>query len=317
MRVFKGDLRDDVDRLAFGPGVRLAASAVGSNQVDVWDAATGLQADAWAARGCSVTDLGFLPSGQVLVCVTGHPLQVIDPNAEMYGLIFPGAEDRSGQEPAVLVATGGDRVFALHGQRRPFVGDFTVAAWKPAVQGKYEVAWQVNSGEAVAAIAASNHGMVAVATRTASRWQSRRVRAELTLYDATTGVPHSSLTERTINSWQPNDRLRFFPDGERVVALAFGVVHVWETQSGDYLGQFRTPYGSGRITDVAIHPSGKVLLTSSDDHRARLWDATSFTELTAWEWSIGKLHSIAVSADGALAVAGGENGRIVVWDLDL
>ncbi|MCI0701991.1 MAG: hypothetical protein L0241_12990 [Planctomycetia bacterium] len=314
MRVFRGDLRHDVDRLAFGPGVRLAASAVRSNQVDVWDAVTGIQADAWSARGCEVTDLGFLPTGQVLVCVTGHPLQVIDPEAERYGLIFPGAESKS-LDSAVLVATGGDRVFVLHAQRRPFVGDFTLAAWKPVAGGKYKVEWQVGIDQTVAGIAASEHGLVAVATQSTSRWRSR-VRSDLILYDAATGVERAKITERAI-TWGRADRLRFFPDGERVLALASGIVHVWETARGNHLGQFPARLGSELLTDVAVHPSGKVLFTSGEDHRARLWDATTFTELTAWEWSIEKLHSIAVSADGALAAVGGETGRIVVWDLDL
>src|SRR5262249_40800266 len=80
IRVFRGEIRDPVDLLAFGPGERLAAAASGRDRVDVWDSVTGHQADAWLARQLSVSDIGFLPDGRVVACVSRHPLQVIDPD---------------------------------------------------------------------------------------------------------------------------------------------------------------------------------------------------------------------------------------------
>jgi hypothetical protein len=36
----------------------------------------------------------------------------------------------------------------------------------------------------------------------------------------------------------------------------------------------------------------------------------------AYTWQIGRLLSLAVAPDGMTATAGGDAGRIVVWDLE-
>jgi hypothetical protein len=39
--------------------------------------------------------------------------------------------------------------------------------------------------------------------------------------------------------------------------------------------------------------------------------------LTTFNWQVGRVNSVALSPEGMTAAAGGQDGNIVVWDLDL
>jgi WD40 repeat protein len=56
---------------------------------------------------------------------------------------------------------------------------------------------------------------------------------------------------------------------------------------------------------------------SSIGKRLRWANATTWEVAHAFDWEIGRLRSIAFSPDGMLAAAGGDKGKIVVWDVDL
>src|SRR4051812_23524915 len=109
MRVFRGELRDAIDLLAFGPGERLAAAGAGRGRVDVWNAVTGHQADPWWVRDqryreLSVSDLGFLPGGRVLACVRENQLLMFDPDTSADGTEFPVVPGAIRVGPAVRLA---------------------------------------------------------------------------------------------------------------------------------------------------------------------------------------------------------------------
>ena len=55
----------------------------------------------------------------------------------------------------------------------------------------------------------------------------------------------------------------------------------------------------------------------ASEHAAATRDAERLEVVNVFEWTVGKLRSVAVGGDGAVAAAGGNDGDIVVWDLDL
>jgi WD40 repeat protein len=71
------------------------------------------------------------------------------------------------------------------------------------------------------------------------------------------------------------------------------------------------------FTGLAFHPSGRYLAATSNDATVKLYDTTTWTLAEAYNWTIGRLRSVAFSPDGMLAAAGGDKGKIVVWDVDL
>jgi WD40 repeat protein len=71
------------------------------------------------------------------------------------------------------------------------------------------------------------------------------------------------------------------------------------------------------FTGLAFHPSGRFLAATSNDATVKFYDTATWTEAKAFNWKIGRLRSVAFSPDGMLAAAGGDKGKIVLWDVDL
>jgi WD40 repeat protein len=70
------------------------------------------------------------------------------------------------------------------------------------------------------------------------------------------------------------------------------------------------------FTGLAFHPSGRRLAVSSNDGTVKLYDTANWELAGAFDWGIGRLRSVAFSPDGMLAAAGGDQGQVVLWDVD-
>jgi WD40 repeat protein len=70
------------------------------------------------------------------------------------------------------------------------------------------------------------------------------------------------------------------------------------------------------FTGLAFHPSGRYLATSANDAIVKVYDTTTWNPVRAFHWDIGRLRSVTFSPDGMLAAAGGDRGKMVVWDVD-
>jgi WD40 repeat protein len=71
------------------------------------------------------------------------------------------------------------------------------------------------------------------------------------------------------------------------------------------------------FTCLAFHPTGQYLAATSTDGTVKLFETETWALARTYEWGVGKVQSLALSRDGLLAAAGGEAGKIVVWDVDL
>lgn len=135
----------------------------------------------------------------------------------------------------------------------------------------------------------------------------------LLLVDADTGAVRSELGTLP---FAVGLGLRFTPDGSRVIAWTERWADTWDAAGGGRVARV-TPPGRAYFRGLAVHPAGRHVMTVGHDARVRVWDLAPLTETHSFAWGVGKLHSLALSPDGLLAAAGGDSGKIVVWDVDL
>lgn len=107
----------------------------------------------------------------------------------------------------------------------------------------------------------------------------------------------------------------FSPDSS-VLAVAHGTkVDLWRFADPSAavveLSGHRLP-----VWAVAFLPDGTGVQTVSSDGTVRIWDAATGKERSRYDFGIGKLYCAAFSPDGLTCAAGGEKGRVVVWDVD-
>jgi WD40 repeat protein len=72
----------------------------------------------------------------------------------------------------------------------------------------------------------------------------------------------------------------------------------------------------GQVAAVAFSPDGGTVMTGSWDQTIRLWDAATGKERANYHWDIGRVYCATYAPDGLRLAAGGDLGRVVVWDAE-
>ena len=111
------------------------------------------------------------------------------------------------------------------------------------------------------------------------------------------------------------DQLLFHPFDSCLVLRSRNAFFVWAANDLS-LEPKRIASGRSELTSVAFHPTGRCLAATSNDTTVRIFETNTWKLTKTYTWNIGRLRSVAFSPDGALAAAGSDTGRIVVWDVD-
>jgi WD40 repeat protein len=131
------------------------------------------------------------------------------------------------------------------------------------------------------------------------------------LWDAVSGELRGQLFWEIVYS-HPT-AIAFSPDG-KLLAGAYGpIANVFDVATEEKIATVKP--GSKHFKGLAFTPNGR-LATVSNDRTVRVWEARTLKEVRAYEWKIGKLSAVAVAPDGQRMAAGGDTGRVVVWDVD-
>ena len=106
----------------------------------------------------------------------------------------------------------------------------------------------------------------------------------------------------------------FSPDGEYLATLAVRTMHVWNIATKKCL--FQVPVSQLQVRSVRFSPTGRTVVTVSNDREVKFWDAQTGEERARFAFQIGRISRIAFSPDGLIAVAGGLTRKLVMWDLE-
>jgi WD40 repeat protein len=108
----------------------------------------------------------------------------------------------------------------------------------------------------------------------------------------------------------------FTPDESRVCA-AFGHRAAIFRRDEPHEPPVKLRGHKQQVRAVGFLPGGGTVLTAAMDGTVRLWDANTGAEQRSFDWGIGKVRIAAISPDGTTCAAGSDDGRLVVWDVDL
>jgi WD40 repeat protein len=317
VRVLQNTQTRRVGGVSFGPGSALVAG--GSGGYDLWDLTTASHT--------------FIPSHSVSYlfgCVydpLGRWVYVSDyqggfrflPLDGGKGPPIPGDPDERHVREFDLTPDGTRLVLSRGGY-----GSNRVECWGVSRAKSLRLLWSIRDGKAVKpgapyrsnestgttdGIAISPDG-TAIA---AAEISPARPTYHLVLRDGATGRSVAVLGKLETDF---QGRLAFTPDGDAVFAHDKRVLERWDVTTGRQTGQLTAP-GRAYFQGLAVHPSGRLVITVSGDGQARYWDATDLSPIRALKWGVGKLHSVGVSPDGALAAAGGDKGQVVIWDVEV
>jgi WD40 repeat protein len=149
--------------------------------------------------------------------------------------------------------------------------------------------------------------------RREGNWNGGYTDQHIVTYDAATGEPIARspiIRDLAI-------RTEAAPDGRWVVGLCDTWLYYWPvTAESGTAGSIKNDTKK-HFTDAAFHPSGKYLAVTSNDTTVKLYDTTNWEVTRTLTWAVGQMRSVCFSPDGTLAAAGSDQGKVVVWDVDL
>jgi WD40 repeat protein len=108
----------------------------------------------------------------------------------------------------------------------------------------------------------------------------------------------------------------FSPDGQSVLtASADGTIRQWDAHNGEPLRTFRGNNTDKRIICIAFEPvSGGSFVSAGEDQQLHIWDFRTGKPSRTFKCDMPLVLCVAFSSDGRYIAAGGDNGKIQVWD---
>ncbi|MFD8098387.1 TIR domain-containing protein [Nocardia fluminea] len=214
-------------------------------------------------------------------------------------------QDRKPVDPNVAFVEGHDEevaALAFNGDGTRIISggvDGTIRLWDGPTGSALGTLWRAEGGRRIGGIAFSKDGKLAVAGTNDGAVHILRLEENL----------HSEMSSRHSSVVSG---VAFSPDGKRVATSSEdGTARIWDPLTGDPLGD-PIATGHGSVRAVAFSADGR-LGTAGDDGTIKLWRGAGEPPLVL-AGHLGAVYGLAFADSGNLAVSGGWDGSIRVWD---
>jgi WD40 repeat protein len=316
MRIIQSDNPRPLNLLAVGPDglVAAASSTFGvPGNVEVWNAGTGQRVTTFPGRrelsSLVFDSLAFDPTAAHLL-VAGESFGVSVVSAST-GAALAELEEGTNPllRPKLAAFPDGARLLVTSDAHE----GGGVGCWRIAEDLTFHRLWiDRPTGSWFLALAVSPDGTRGV-TAERSEWNDGRPRLDIVIRDAATGEVSAKIV---LDPASPVQQLAFTTESTKLLVRTDSrTVQLFNIVIPAAAGELVHP-GRPYVTGVAVHPRGPVACARTNG-TVTFWDAEKGEQLRTLDWKSGRLVSVAFSPDGSLAAAGTEDGKIVVWDVDL
>jgi WD40 repeat protein len=310
MRIIESKYQRPLNLLTIGSdgGIAAASSTFGAaGDIEVWGTTDGTRRCVHREPGVPLQSLAFHPNGHTLFFSRHERVAVLDTTTG----ISRGVRGTD-HFPEVAVSPAGTRLLVSENQDTDLqTADGEITCHAIGSQFDLTQLWGIDSDSVPLFHPTFNvdESRFAVTARDTS---GARVRNAVQLRDSAGKL----LVTIPLDPASPVHQLAFTADGAKVlVRTDSNKVQLFDAATGSPAGELAHK-GRPFVTAVAVHPRGPVACARTDG-TVTFWDAEKRAQLRTLDWKAGRLVSVAFGPDGSLAAAGTEDGKIVVWDVDL
>ena len=283
----------------------------------------------FSAHKKDVHGLAFSPDGRFLASVGGQSAAIWVHDARTGELMrkLPGVRDRAravacGPDGLIAAADTLNRVRAWHLPKAELVAEITLDRYATAydlaflpdgtglVTASQEVrVWNLNGDRAYVEAPTHPRNFHAVALAPDAARVAIGCNAKVSCWWLADGEV------RVVDYLGTRVHAVTFDPTGRELAAAFGYgARVYDLNAGQV--RLNLTGHQGMVWKVAYTPDGGRLVTASSDGTVRFWDTATGACRGVFDWQLGRVRCVVVSPDGLTVACGGQDGRIVIADVE-